>query len=82
MYTYDFYKGHIPHATVADVERCILTGKIDPDGIGQWDWLRAIVFDDTPEFLIQYIIQHKHEPAIAPLYIYVRNVISGILDKD
>jgi hypothetical protein len=85
MISHTFY-GHTdytpPDATIADVEQVLLNGGVDCDGIGKFDWLTAIMEDDTADHLVTHILKHKDDPAIKPLYKMVREVISGILDKD
>lgn len=71
-----------PTAEVADVIECIIKRRLDPDGVSNWSWVAAILIDDTPYEIIEYILKHKHEPAIKPLYEIVYAQISGILDKE
>jgi len=64
-----------------DVEKCILTGFDDPDGISKHDWIAALVEDDTPYHIIEYILKYKKVPEIAPLYDMIYDAISGIINK-
>ena len=71
-----------PVSEVEDVEECLLTRTTDLDGVSNWDWVNMIMTDDVPHQLIEYIVEHKDAPLIAPLYDIVRDSISSILDKD
>ena len=71
-----------PVSEVEDVEECLLTRTTDLDGVSNWDWVNMIMTDDVPHQLIEYIVEHKDAPLIAPLYEIVRESISSILDKD
>ena len=71
-----------PVSEVEDVEECLLTRTTDLDGVSNWDWVKMIMTDDVPHQLIEYIVEHKDAPLIAPLYGIVRESISCILDKD
>jgi hypothetical protein len=70
-----------PVSEVEDVEECLLTRTTDLDGVSNWDWVNMIMTDDVPHQLIEYIVEHKDAPLIAPLYDIVRESISCILDK-
>lgn len=78
----NFYGDESPTAEIEDVEKCLLNGGIDPDGIGRSDWIKALSTDDLPFFLYLHILQHKDDPAIKPLYALLRNEIGSILDKE
>jgi hypothetical protein len=71
-----------PVSEVEDVEECLLTRTTDLDGVSNWDWVNMIMTDDVPHQLIEYIVEHKDAPLIAPLYDIVRESISSILNKD
>jgi len=71
-----------PVSEIEDVEECLLTRTTDLDGVSNWDWVNMIMTDDVPHQLIEYIVEHKDAPLIAPLYDIVRESISCILDKD
>jgi hypothetical protein len=77
-----FYGDIEPIAEIDDVEKCLINGGIDPDGIGRSEWIKALSTDDLPFYLYTHILQHKDDPAIKPLYALLREEISGILDKE
>jgi hypothetical protein len=80
--SHTFYaKDYVPYSTVADVEDAILNRKTDEDGISNWDWANAIMTDDTPHQVCEYILMHKNNPVIKPLYDLLRADIESILDN-
>ena len=80
--SHTFYaKDYVPYSTVSDVEDAILNRKTDEDGISNWDWANAIMTDDTPHLICEYILMHKNNPAIKPLYDILRADIESILDN-
>jgi hypothetical protein len=71
-----------PDATLEQVENVILNGGMDCDGISRFEWVDAVMCDDTPYELLDYILKNKHLDAIKPMYKIIANTISGILDKE
>jgi hypothetical protein len=81
MYHFEERDYH-PTAEVSEVIEAIVKRRLDPDGVSNWAWISAILIDDAPVEIIEYILKHKHEPAVKPLFEIVREQISGILDKE
>jgi hypothetical protein len=74
-------RDYYPTAEVSEVIEAIVKRRLDPDGVSNWAWVSAILIDDAPHEIIEYILKNKDEPAIEPLYQILYAQISGILDK-
>lgn len=82
MHYIHFYGDSDVISEIEDVEKCIIEGGIDLDGVGRSEWIRALCTDDLPFYLFRHILTHKDDPSIMPLYDLLRDEIGGIMDKE
>jgi hypothetical protein len=79
----DFYDDVThPDAWLEDVEKCIKTKTLDPDGFSHWHWVKGLAEDlEFVESVLQTILANKDDPKFKEMHDYFEAVVRGILNK-
>ena len=75
------YVFHDPVATSDEVVRVLQEQGIDSDGFSFYAWQCRLASDQVAIDLIEYIVEHKSEPSVTPMFNMIVTAIKEMLNE-